>query len=1436
MEIRELEHSIIGSTPAIAALREQIRRLAAFDSVRSPHVPTVLLLGATGTGKGLVARSIHDYGPRAAGPFVDVNCAAIPDNMLEAELFGYESGAFTDAKRAKPGLFEVAGGGTLFLDEIDSLTVSLQSKLLKAIEEKSIRRLGSVASHSVDTKMVAATQRDLAQMVADGQFRADLYHRLAVVVLQLPTLRERIGDIQNLAEHYLQRYASAHGVASKKLTGDARAWLEEHEWPGNVRELSHLMERATLLVPADEIGATTLQELCVPLPTPTGAPADTAPARPAREPAKQSTNGGEESEIRNALRSAGGNVAGAARILGIGRNAMRYRMRRYSIERPALEEIATPPAPTGDAPSQDAAVAPQPETPELPRWEEKIAATLAIELVIPHSDQNTTPGDPWTLLDRWTRRIEERLRGFGGVLLRSSPSRLTAVFGVPRALEQTPQRALHSALAIQRLVAQAVAEREPRPDLRITAHLGSVHVDAGSSDPAANLIPIGETFALPDRLLGHADAGEILLSAQVARRVRDVSELQERQVRIGSETVRVYAIKPGQSGADHPAPYRKSGRTRFVGREHERSFLRDAFDRAAAGNGQAVFVVGDAGIGKSRLLQEFHASLGGDDVLWVEGRCAAYGTANAFLPIIDGLRHYFGIEDRDDEGTAGTKIDRIVRELGEDLAWAVPFVRQLLAMSTDSEVEALDSASRRSEIFRALKAILVREAENRPVVLAVEDLHWIDPASEEFLTFLADALPTIRVLLLCSYRPGYKQPFGDRSYHSRLNLSALSGSETGDVAEAVLGVDTLPADVRALISRKAEGNPFFIEEITASLLEDGTLQRADGKVELTRDMSELDVPDTIQDVLIARIDRLAEQSRNAIQVASVIGREFALRLLERITEAGEGLQSQVEELRTLELIYEKAMHPELAYMFKHALTHDVAYNSIQYERRKHLHQIIGDAVEQLYRDRLAEHYETLAHHYDQGENWEQAFKYHELAAQKAAESHANRSVVHHTRSALRVGIHLGMRFSDEREGDLEERLATALFYLSEYPDSGRAFERAAARAAAAEKRSFLFASAALSFFWAHDYDRAGRATRSALDLARRAEKKGAEANALCLTGLAAAIVGGDIEHYRRVCGQAQLLERESGSELAEAMGCFARTELHEWTGEYREAVEAAERGIALGRKLRLSHFVIWPMWFGGKALCCLGEYDRAIARLNEAFEICDRIGDRAWRSRLLNTLGWCYAEIGAHEIALQHNRRAAIIGAEFGDLEIIANSEVNLALNSMALGELDRAAERLSPIVEAVEQPGDPWMRWRFSLHAWDALARLELARGEPERSMALVEKEIAGAASKSAAKIEARARTLRGEVLLALDRREEAGSALREGFRIAERISYPRAQWHSLSLQAEAHRRDGSSARADELSARARKLAEQTASNLMNNELRRALLQSALDSTPTTK
>jgi len=1411
--------AILGDSPRIAALRAEIARLAACDGVGNPHVPTVLLRGETGTGKGLVARAMHDSGPRGRGPFIDVNCAAIPEAMLEAELFGFEAGAFTDAKRQKPGLFESASAGTLFLDEIDSLSRPVQSKVLKAIEEKRVRRLGSVVARDVDVKLIAATQRDLKAAVETGEFRADLYHRLAVLLLDIPPLRERGADVVRLGEHFLRAYADAHGLTPRRLNERARAWLGGYDWPGNVRELGHLMERVTLLTTTEEVDAESLAALC-------GSPGRVAPPAPTPPPVAEPRDADAEegTRIRAALTKSGGNVVRAARLLGIGRNALRYRMRRHGIERPEVEQLDDIIASATRVTTLERARSLTTPEDETPTWEQKPAVVLAVSLAIPESGEDRGH-DPWTEATRWARVVAEKVEGFGGVFAERSSSRFIAVFGVPRAVEQAAQRAIQAAVAIQR----AAAAADLHPDLRIAVHAGDIRIDTNAAEPLSRLFPVGDAFALAERLLGHAGIDEVLLSPLVARRVERFFELRPRALQLGgSDRDRLTAHTVARQ-LSVPDSTLAASAGAFFGREREIGLLLDAFSRARDGGGQVVFVSGDAGIGKSRLLMEFRRRLAAGSYRWIEGRCASYGTTTPFLPLLDAFRRDLGIDDQDDEASAAIKLEREIELLGPEVRWTLPFLRQLLSFDVvDESVRALDAASRRSELFRAMRALTLRVAEMQPLIVVVEDLHWIDPASEEYVGFLSEVVPTARVLLLLSHRTGYVVPFPNRSYHLNVALPPLTGSDMAAMTGSVLGSEEIPGALRLLIANKAEGNPFFVEELSRSLLEEGALRREEGRILLARDLDEISVPDTIQDVLIARIDRLEEESRRAIQMASVIGREFALRLLARITDAGERIQSQVEELRSLELIYEKALHPELAYMFKHALTHDVAYESVVLERRKSLHRIIGSVIEELYADRLPEHYETLAHHYGRGEDWEKALRYHERSAEKAAETHANRAVVEHCRAGLAIIDRLGERDTGDARCRLNERIGRACFYLSEYVASASAYEEAAAVSRDPEKRALFLGLGAYSAFYGHRYQAAKRDIDNALVFSRSQRIEAGEALALVARGFYRGVHDHDLDGCEHDQQDALAICARHPNEAVEGLATVHLAMIAEWSGDFETARRRAEGAIAIGRKLRMPEILIWSSWFLAKALCCTGEYARAIALLDEAHDLCDRVGDRAWKTRMLNTLGWCFAEIGAVERARRHNEKAAALAREIGDPEILANADVNLAMNHLQLGQLDRALAYLEPIEAAAAQSSDPWMRWRYVMHLRHARGLLELARGEPSKAMAAADEELARARQYRSPKLEARAQSLRAATFLRLEDRAAAMDSLQQALEISGRIGYRRGIWRAHRLLGEALRRDGDRMAAEEHAARALAAAAQAAALLRDDELRRHLLASA--------
>ena len=673
---------IVGSAPSIDALRAQIRHLASFDAPGNPNAPTILLQGETGTGKGLVARVLHDAGGRARGPFVEVNCAAIPETMLEAELFGFEGGAFTDAKRAKPGLFEAAAGGSLFLDEIDSLPPVLQGKLLRAIEDKTVRRIGAVTARRLDVKLIVATQRDLRELVAGGTFRADLYHRLAVLVIEIPPLRARADDVVLLAEHFLARHAGAHGLQPKRLGATARGWLSGCAWPGNVRELSHLMERVTLLAPEAEVDLATLAAAARPRDErrrPRSRP------RPPRRTARRHA-----SARRSRARGATWWGRRVCSVSGATRSATACGATASSGRRSTTSRAP------GEPPRARKAAGALPEDVQ-PSWDQRPVAVLAIDVVLPDSAL-----EPWTVARRWEQQIEACIAGFGGVFLACSPSRLSAAFGVPRALEQLPQRAVQAALAIQRLV----AEDSVRPELRMAVHVGTLRFDARSPQAVERVLPLGDTLALAERLLGHADAGEILVSALVARRVDAFCELRARELRIGESGGRECL------GRARPAGACRGGRrcapdTLHRARARARGPTRELRDRGRGPRARGL----RRGRGRHRQVPPCSQS---SDSISAPSRTAGsrdaappYATTTAFLPVVDALRRFFAIDDHDDDARASEKIARALARARSrpDLDGSVRASRPRRGVRRRRRSTGLDSASRRSETFRALKAV-----------------------------------------------------------------------------------------------------------------------------------------------------------------------------------------------------------------------------------------------------------------------------------------------------------------------------------------------------------------------------------------------------------------------------------------------------------------------------------------------------------------------------------------------------------------------------------------------------------------------------------------------------------------------------------------------------------------------------------------------------------
>ena len=450
------------------------------------------------------------------------------------------------------------------------------------------------------------------------------------------------------------------------------------------------------------------------------------------------------------------------------------------------------------------------------------------------------------------------------------------------------------------------------------------------------------------------------------------------------------------------------GLTRFVGRDVELEQLREALGRAAQGHGQVVAIVGEPGVGKSRLVWEVTHSHRTHGWLILQAGSVSYGKATPYLPVVDLLKGYFQIADRDEPRAIREKVMGKLLALDRALEPALPAFLALLDVPVeDRRWEVLDPPQRRQRTLDALKRLLLRESQVQPLLVVFEDLHWIDAETQAVLDRLVESLPTARLLLLVNYRPEYRHGWGGKTYYRQLRLDPLAPETATALLETLLGGDAGLEPLKRLLLARTEGNPFFLEESVRSLVDDGVLVGERGAYRLVKTPKTVHVPATVQAILAARIDRLPPEDKDLLQTASVIGTDVPLAVLAGVAgEPADALAEGLARLQAAEFLYETSLFPDVEYTFKHALTHEVAYGSLLQDRRRALHARTVAAIEDLYPERLAEHVERLAHHALRGEAWDKAVRYLRQAGAKAMERSAYREAAASFDQALDALRHL----------------------------------------------------------------------------------------------------------------------------------------------------------------------------------------------------------------------------------------------------------------------------------------------------------------------------------------------------------------------------------------------------------------------------------------------
>ncbi len=618
------------------------------------------------------------------------------------------------------------------------------------------------------------------------------------------------------------------------------------------------------------------------------------------------------------------------------------------------------------------------------------------------------------------RRLSEAIYRYEGTIAQLLGDGVLAFFGAPITHEDDPIRAVHAALDIQEAIsdyARGLLGYVDNFQMRVGINTGTVVVGAVGDDLHMEYLAVGDSVNLAARLQSAAEPGSVLISEATARLVESAFELEDlgRVAMKGkAKPVQVYAVLEPKA-VPESARGIEGLRSPLVGRVVEFTALQEALSNLREGRGQIVFVMGEAGIGKTRLVEEARQTTDGE-VRWLEGRALSYGSALSFWAITQLLLADLGLSDGDPEAKIKVALRHRVTDLfGEEIGDTLPFLTRLLGLKQEEEaqewIQHLDGEAVKRQIMMSASEYFARVAAEGPTVLVFEDMHWADPSSLEALEHLyrlTDRAPIMVAILMRierehgSWRAKFKAETDFAHRYTEIQLKRLSSTESDQLVDHLLEIAELPESIRHLIMERSEGNPFYLEEIIRNLIDHDVIVREDHTWRATKAIAEVSIPETLQGVLLARIDRLEEDVRRTLQMASVIGKSFLYRLLEAIAEAERQLEEHLSQLQRVDLVREKMRWPELEYVFKHSLTQEAAYNSLLVERRRVFHLKVGEALERLFPDRIEEFLGLLAHHYSAAEVYEKAADYQFRAGEKAYGEAALEETLAYYKRALEI--------------------------------------------------------------------------------------------------------------------------------------------------------------------------------------------------------------------------------------------------------------------------------------------------------------------------------------------------------------------------------------------------------------------------------------------------
>jgi class 3 adenylate cyclase/tetratricopeptide (TPR) repeat protein len=904
------------------------------------------------------------------------------------------------------------------------------------------------------------------------------------------------------------------------------------------------------------------------------------------------------------------------------------------------------------------------------------------------------PEEARRLLDPVLERMMEAVHRYEGTVNQVMGDGIMALFGAPLAHEDHADRACYAALRMQeliRLYSDEVRRTVGTPiSIRVGLNSGEVVVRSIRNDLHMDYSAIGQTTHLASRMEQAALPGSILLTADTLRLVEGyvkVEPLGPIAIKGLKEPVETYEVTEAGPARSRLQATAARGLTRFIGREAEAGRLLGSLEKVAAGHGQVVAVVGESGVGKSRLSREIAHSRRVQDWLILEAGAVSYGKTTPYLPVVDMLKVYFQINAQDDAREIREKVTGKLLTLERSFEPAIPvFVALLDVPVQDPRWEAMDPPQRRHETLEAIRRLLVRESLVRPLLLVFEDLQWIDSETQALLDSLVETLAGARILLLVNYRPEYEHGWGSKTYYTQIRIDPLPPESSAELLRALLGAEVALGPLKELLIERTEGNPFFIEEGVRMLLETKVLIGEPGAYHLAKPTQSIQVPATVQAMLTARIDRLPAREKKILQCAAVVGKDVPFQLLRAIAEEDEeSLHRGLDYLRAAEFLYETSLFPEPEYTFKHALTHEVAYGSLLAKHRRALHGQLVDTIEGLYGDRVVEQVERLAHHASHGEIWSKAVAYLRQAGTKAAARSAHPEAVAYLEQALTALRNFPESASILAETiDLYFDLRNSLYPLAE-------FERIRDHLREAENLSEMLKdrrrlSRALLYrsqhdWWMGDPRRALGAARDALAIASDVRDSDLEIMANYFLGVYHHTFG---DYRSAVAVLQQGIELITGDLVYHRFGgpgllsVFFRswlTQCHVEHGDFAEATTVGYAGLKIAEVAGSPYSIAQVCFSIGLLHLRQGVYEDAIEFLERGTQVCRSREIHILLPRLASALGYVYTLTGRSRegLALLEEAIERATGMKTRARHILPLAWLSQAY--LAADRLDRAAE-----------------------------------------------------------------------------------------------------------------------------------------------------------------